>query len=305
MGVEYIILGAIVVIALLLDFFVFTSKGQEISFRSAAIQSAFWVILSLVFGYYVYELMGRDRTLEYYVAYVMEKSLSVDNIVVFILIFKSFRVKRQSEYMALTIGILLAIVMRIVFIVLGVALVSRFELLLVFFGLFLIYTSYRMMFAGEEEEDFNPQESRVFRFLSKRFRINMEDDRPTFLSRIGGKRALSKLGLVVLMIAFSDFIFALDSLPTVLGISQDQYVILSSNILAVLGLRALFYLMQNAVERFRYLTQGVALVLFFIGAKLVLGFLGLHIDTAVSLAVVLITLGASIVYSVIKEEKDA
>ncbi len=304
MSTEYIILSAIVIVALLLDFFVFTKKGQDISFRSATIQSIFWVALSLVFGIYVYQLYGREHTLEYYVAYVMEKSLSVDNIVVFIMIFQSFKVRKQSVYKALTIGIILAIVLRIIFIVLGVALVSKFEFLLVFFGLFLVYTSYKMMFAGEDEEA-DPRNSKVFKFISSRFRVSLDDESPRLFTTLNGKRALSKLGLVVMMIALSDFVFALDSLPTVLAISQNQFVILSSNILAVLGLRALYYLMQNAIDKFKYLAQGVAFVLFFIGAKLILGYLGLHIDTMASLAVVLLSLGGSILYSVYKDKKDA
>lgn len=301
---EYIVFGVIVAIALLLDFFVLSKSGRDISFQSATLQSIFWIVLSLVFGIYVYLNHGYDRTIEYYVAYIMEKSLSVDNIVVFIMIFRAFQVKKENIYKALTIGIILAIVMRIVFIVVGVALVSRFEIILVFFGLFLIITAYRMMFP-REDEDGDPRDGKVYKFIESRFRINMESDTRKFFTTLNGKRALSKIGLVILMVAFSDFVFALDSLPTVLAISRDQFVVLSSNVFAVLGLRALYYLMQNAIEKFKYLQQGVAFVLFFIGVKLVLSFLNLHIPEMASLVVVLISLGFSILYSVYKKDPDA
>ncbi len=301
---EYIVFGVLVVVALILDFFVFSKQGQDISFRSATIQSIFWIVLSLAFGLYIREHHGHARMVEYYVAYVMEKSLSVDNIVVFIMIFQSFNVRKNNIYKALTIGILLAIIMRVVFIFLGVALVSRFELILVFFGLFLIYTAYMMMFSHEDEQS-DPKEGKVYKFIAKYFRIALDDESSRFIGWKNGKRALTKLGLVVLMIAFSDFVFALDSLPTVLAISRDQYVIMSSNVLAVLGLRALYYLMKNAIDKFIYLAKGVAFVLFFIGVKLILSFMGYHISENVSLMVVLITLGSSILLSLRKTDSNA
>ncbi len=302
---EYIVFGALVIVALILDFFVFSKRGQDISFRSATIQSIFWIVLSLAFGLYVREHHGPQRMIEYYVAYVMEKSLSVDNIVVFIMIFESFRVPKKNIYKALTIGILLAIVMRVLFIILGVELVNRFEIILVFFGLFLVYTSYIMMFADKDEPK-DPRNGKVFKFIASRFRINLDDESSKFVTSKNGKPALSKLGLVILMIAFSDFVFALDSLPTVLAISRDQFVVMSSNVLAVLGLRALYYLMKNAIDKFFYLSQGVAFVLFFIGVKLILSFLGYHISETISLFVVLIVLGVSILVSLPKNSrKDA
>ncbi len=300
---EYIFFGVVVVVALVLDMFVLAKRGQDISFRSATIQSIFWVALSLAFGYYVYQNHGYERTVEYYTAYLMEKSLSVDNIVVFIMIFNSFKVPKKNIYSALTIGILLAIIMRVAFIVAGVALVSRFEILLVFFGLFLLVTAFRMMVPqGDEEEDI--RDGKTYKFIASRFPINLEDHHSRIFSRLGGKLVLTQFGLVVIMIAFTDFIFALDSLPTVLAISQDQFVVLSSNVFAVLGLRALYYLMQNAIEKFKYLQQGVAFVLFFIGAKLIITFLGFHIPEQASLFVVVLSLGFSIIFSIIKNKQD-
>ncbi len=301
---EYIIFGVVVLVALVLDMFVLAKRGQDISFRSATIQSVFWIALSLAFGYYVYVHHGYPRMVEYYTAYLMEKSLSMDNIVVFIMIFNTFQVPKKNIYTALTIGILLAIILRVVFIVAGVALVSRFEIILVFFGLFLLITAFRMM-VPQSEEDEDVREGRIYKFISSRFPIDLEDHRSRMFSRSNGKRVLTQFGLVVIMISFTDFIFALDSLPTVLAISQDQFVVLSSNVFAVLGLRALYYLMQNAIEKFQYLQQGVAFVLFFIGAKLIVSFLGFHIPENVSLFVVLLSLGFSIIYSVIKNKQNA
>jgi tellurite resistance protein TerC len=237
----------------------------------------------------------------------MEWSLSVDNIFVFILIFHSFKVKEKNYSRVLLIGIMMAIVFRILFITIGVALVAQFHWILYLFGIFLLYTGYKM-FVTNEEESFEPQDTKVYRFLKKYLPLTTHDGNGRFIIRENSKPVYTTLFVVVVLLASIDLVFAMDSIPAVMGISKDKLVIYTSNIFAVLGLRSLFFLLRTAVNKFDYLQQGIAVVLIFIGIKM-LGetiidhWIDKTIQTFISLGVILICISGSIIYSIQKDKK--
>ncbi len=243
----------------------------------------------------------------------MEWSLSIDNIFVFILIFSFFRVKESSAGRALLIGILLAIIFRILFIALGIELINRFHWILYIFGFFLLYTGFKLFFQKQEEE-YNPANSSIYRIVSKLLRVTDIEPNGKFIIRVKGKVFFTSLSMVVLMLAATDIVFALDSIPTVVSLvrespnipftSDDILVIYSSNIFAVLGLRSLFFLLRGAVDAFKYLQQGIAVVLVFIGAKMLLEFFDIRISIYHSLLVIVICLTGAILFSVYKKRKD-
>jgi len=221
---------------------------------------------------------------------------------VFILIFNSFKVKEKNHSRILLIGILMAIVFRIVFITLGVALVAKFHWILYGFGIFLLYTGYKM-FTTNEDDTFEPHETKVYKFLKKYLPIASHDGNGKIMIRENGKPVYTTLFVVVVLLATTDLVFAMDSIPAVLGISNEKLVIYTSNIFAVLGLRSLFFLLRGAVNKFDYLQQGIAIVLAFIGIKM-LGeyyldqWLDKTIQTVLSLGVILVCISGSIIYSI-------
>jgi len=258
----------------------------------------------LALGFFVFMWVeeGQKLAFEYLSGYLMEWSLSIDNIFVFILIFDAFKVKEQYLSRVLLIGILLAIVFRVIFITVGVALVAKFAWILYLFGLFLLYTGYKMFSAGEDEA-FDPHKSKIYLFLKKFLPITNEDGDGKFMMRIGGKPMYTSLFVVVVLLAAIDLVFALDSIPAVMGISMSSLVIYTSNIFAILGLRSLFFLLRGAVNQFEHLQQGIAIVLIFIGVKM----LGEHYISMVmskntqvllSLLVIVFSITGSILYSI-------
>jgi tellurite resistance protein TerC len=259
-------------------------------------------MLALGFFVFMWVEEGQKLAFEYLSGYLMEWSLSIDNIFVFILIFDAFKVKEQYLSRVLLIGILLAIVFRVIFITVGVALVAKFAWILYLFGLFLLYTGYKMFSAGEDEA-FDPHKSKIYLFLKKFLPITNEDGDGKFMMRIGGKPMYTSLFVVVVLLAAIDLVFALDSIPAVMGISMSSLVIYTSNIFAILGLRSLFFLLRGAVNQFEHLQQGIAIVLIFIGVKM----LGEHYISMVmskntqvllSLLVIVFSITGSILYSI-------
>lgn len=300
--ITYLVFGVVLTLALIFDLGLLSKKGKKVTIRQALFQTCFWVILALAFGIFIYFEDGKIQALEFLSAYLMEWSLSIDNIFVFILIFTSFSVKEIYYGRALIIGILLAIVFRIVFITVGVALVDRFHWILYLFGVFLVYTGFKMFSAGDEKE-FDPQTSSVYKWMKRILPLTPHDGGGRFTVKEGGKRKYTILFVVVVMLAFIDVVFALDSIPAVMGISRDLMVIYTSNIFAVLGLRSLFFLLRGAVDKFDFLQQGIAIVLVFIGLKM----LGEHwinqwIDkqaqVILSLGVIVLCISGGILYSI-------
>ena len=272
----YIVFGTILAASLVADLGLLSKKGKVISIKQALMQTFFWVSLALAFCVYMWIENGQKPALEYLSAYLMEWSLSIDNIFVFILIFSAFSVKEKHYGRVLLIGIMMAIVFRIIFITVGVALVEKFHWVLYLFGVFLVVTGYKMFVAGDDEE-FNPQESKVYRFMKKFMPLTNHDGNGKFMIRENGKPVYTTLFVVIIMLAAIDLVFALDSIPAVMGIVDTKtegyepiarLVIYTSNIFAVLGLRSLFFLLRGAVSKFDYLQQGIAIVLVFIGIKM-------------------------------------
>ena len=306
--VTYLVFGLVVLIALVFDLGLLSKKNKTISIKTAFIQTLFWVALAVCFFVFMWLEQGKTAAIEYISAYLMEWSLSIDNIFVFIIIFSAFKIKEKYYGRVLLIGILMAILLRIIFITAGVALVQKAEWLLYIFGVFLIYTGYKM-FTATEEEEFKPQESKAYKFLQKILPITLEDIDGKYIVRKNGKPLYTVLFVVIIMLSLTDLVFALDSIPAVMGISRDRLVIYTSNIFAVLGLRSLFFLLRGAVTKFDFLQQGIAIVLIFIGAKMLLEH---YVDswisktslTIISLGVIVVCISGSIVYSIYNNKKN-
>jgi tellurite resistance protein TerC len=300
--VTYIVFGVLLILALTFDLGLLSKKNQTITIRQALYQTFFWVALALGFFVFMWVERGQVIAFEYISAYLMEWSLSIDNIFVFILIFSSFAVKAKHIPRVLLIGIMMAIIFRVIFITVGVVLVERFHWILYLFGAFLLYTGYKM-FHSTDDEEFDPHDTRLFRYMNKVLPLAKHDGDGKFVVREDGKRLYTSLFVVVIMLAAIDLVFALDSIPAVMGISRDKMVIYTSNIFAVLGLRSLFFLLRGAVSKFDYLQQGIAIVLVFIGLKM----LGEHwinqwmdksTQVLISLGVILVCISGSIFYSI-------
>lgn len=306
--VTYLVFGAVLLVALIFDLGLLSKKDKKVTIRQALYQTFFWVTLALGFGVFVWIEKGQTTALEYISAYLMEWSLSIDNIFLFILIFSSFGVKEKHYGRVLLIGILMAIIFRIIFITVGVALVAKFHWLLYVFGAFLVYTGYKMFTANHEEEK-DPHDMLVYRWIKKLLPLVPHDGGGKYVVKDNGKRKYTILFVVVIMLAAIDLVFALDSIPAVMGISTDRLVIYTSNIFAVLGLRSLFFLLRGAVTKFDYLQQGIAIILVFIGLKMLGEYwinqtgISKTIQVFISLAVILICICGSIFYSIFMDKK--
>lgn len=236
----YAVFGIVIVLALIFDLGLLSKKGQVMSIKKALLQTCFWVTLSLGFFAFIWYEDGSRTAVEYLSAYLMEWSLSVDNIFVFILIFGFFKIRETNYARVLLIGILMAIIFRAIFITVGVALISQFSWILYIFGAILVYTGIKM-FVVDQEEEFKPEENFAYRFMQKYMRISHADPHGKFTIKHGNKVYFTTLSVVVVMLAVTDLIFALDSIPAVFAISKEPLVVYTSNIFAVLGLRSLFF----------------------------------------------------------------
>ena len=296
---SYLIFGIVLIGSIIFDLGLLSRKAHSISIKQAFIQTIFWVSLAMAFFIFVWFEDGKIKALEYISAYLMEWGLSIDNIFVFILIFSFFQIPENHSNRVLFLGILLAIVLRVIFITVGIVLVDRFYWILYIFGAFLVYTGFKM-FIVNTEEDFDPANNAVYKFLKKILPLSNDNSSGKFTQKINGKRHYTMLFVVMIMLAATDIVFALDSIPAVFSITQDKMVIYTSNIFAVLGLRSLFFLLRSAVNKFSYLKEGIAIVLIFIGLKMLISFFGIHLHIAISLMVIVLCLGGSILFSVYK-----
>lgn len=264
--------NAVVLAILFFDLVVLHEKTDSTSVRQAAIWSVTWVALSLSFAVGVYRVMGRESGLEFLTGYLIEYALSVDNIFVFVLIFAYFKVPRQYQHRVLFWGIIGALVLRGGMIVAGSALVARFEWILYLFGAFLVFTGVKMA-RQTDESDYNPERDPVLRLARKMMPVTRDYDGEKFFVRrpdAAGvlRRAATPLFIVLVLVDTTDVIFATDSIPAIFSVTRDPFIIYTSNICAVLGLRALYSLLASVVDKFRYLKLGLSLVLIFIGAKM-------------------------------------
>ena len=291
-----------VFIALAIDLFSFKRRNRELSMRAAVQRSVIWVVLSLAFNFFVWKWRGPDTGLDFFTGYLIEYSLSVDNIFIFVLIFTYFRVPPRSQHRVLVWGILGALIMRGVMIWLGVALVQRFHFVLYIFGAFLLITGLRMLFGGHGKIDF--EKSFFMKFCRRQLPITPTFHGRRFAVRIAGRVMFTPLLLVLLLIDVMDLIFAVDSIPAVFAITTDQFIVYTSNICAILGLRSLYFLLAHMVDRFVYLKTGLAIVLGFVGTKMIVAD-HFPIPNWISLAVILVVLGITITVSMLATKSSA
>ncbi len=304
----YLVFSVVIVLALIFDLGLLSKKNQVITLKTALIQTAFWVLLSIAFcGFIWFENeggYGKTDAVSYFSAYLLEWSLSIDNIFVFIIIFTFFGVKEKNYSRVLLLGILMAIFFRIIFIAIGSQLVAKFDWVMYIFGVFLVYTGIKM-FGSNEEEEFAPDKNWAFKLLQKIMRTTNEEPNGRFIIVKDKKIFFTKLAMVVVMLGLIDLVFAIDSIPAVFSIIPDpakKMLIYSSNIFAVLGLRSLFFLLRGAANRFNYLQQGIAIVLLFIGIKMLIT-KWVHLPVWISLLVIIFCISGSIFYSVWHKEK--
>jgi tellurite resistance protein TerC len=289
-----------VLFLLALDLGVFHRHAHAVSMKEAGIWSAVWISLALIFNAGLYVFTGPGPAMEFFTGYVIEKSLSIDNIFVFVLIFTFFKVPDRYQHRVLLWGVLGALVMRAALIFAGTALIERFHWIMYFFGGFLLITGIKMAFQKHEAGD--PSKSWVVRTFKRLMPVSDEYDGDHFFTVKNGVRYATPLLLVLVMVESSDLIFAADSIPAIFAVTTDPFLVYTSNVFAILGLRSLYFLLANAVTKFRFLKLGLALVLSFVGLKmLVVEFF--HLSTAVSLSVILSILFTSVVASLMIPEK--
>ena len=284
---------------LLLDLLVFNRKAHAIRLREALLQTAGWVTLALCFNYFVYRSMGHEAGLQWLTGYLIEEALSVDNLFVFLLIFTYFKVPAEYQHRILFWGILGALILRAVFILAGAALLAKFHFLFYILGAFLVYTGIRMALSAGGEPEVDPQNNPVVRFLSRHLPITKQLDGGNFFTRREGVRFATPLLVVLVMVETTDVVFAADSIPAILAISRDTFIVYTSNVFALLGLRSLYFALARLMKAFHYLNYGLALILVFIGSKLLAeDFLRTHFDLEIPVPVSLGVVGALLLGSI-------
>ena len=285
---------------LLFDILVLHRRAHVIHTKEAAIESAVWVGIGLSFTLVMWVAFGRSAAVEYISGYLIEQSLSIDNVFVWAMIFTHFKVPRESQHRTLFWGIFGALVMRITFIFLGVAVITRFNIVMIGFGLFLIYTGIKVLRSGDD--DTNPSDTRVMKIFHRFVPTSDELDGQKLFTKINGVRIATPLLAVLVVIEISDLVFAVDSVPAVLAVSREQFIVFASNAFAILGLRALYFLVADLKDRFVYLKTAISVILVYVGAKMIVTYWR-HVPTVLSLGVIVATLTIAIVASVVHDRK--
>jgi tellurite resistance protein TerC len=264
----WIFFNVFVLLMLALDLGVFHRKSHEVSVKEALTWTFVWIFLSLIFNVIIYFWKGQQQALEYFTGYLVEKALSVDNIFVFIMIFTYFQIPTKYQHKVLFWGIIGALIMRVIFIFAGVALLERFHFTIYIFGALLIFTGIKMF--NHNSSKINPNKNPVLKFFKKFMPVTqtLHDDK--FFTKIDGRRFATPLFLVLILIETTDLIFAVDSIPAILAITQDQFIVYTSNVFAILGLRSLYFALAGVIHRFWLLSYGLAVVLIFVGIKMTL-----------------------------------
>lgn len=297
------VFGLIILLFLLIDLGVFNKTAHKISTRSALYQSIFWVCVSTAFGFliYRYDNGGTDAAIEYFTAYLTEYALSVDNIFVILLILKYFKVKEEYYHKILFWGILGAVVFRGLFIFVGAYFIHKFEFLLYGFGVFLIYSGIKIYFEDSDEK-IDPEKNPILRFCRKYLPLTDDEAGGKFIVRTPQLK-FTPLFLVIVLIETTDLIFAVDSIPAAFAITQNEFLIYTSNIFAVLGLRAMFFLLSGIIDKFYLLQKGLSIILFFIGAKMLLEIFDVEMPPGLSFTVIAVTLTLSVIFSIFIPKK--
>lgn len=303
-NVLYSIFGAVIIIFLIFDLGFFNKDAKKVSLKSATYQSIFWIVISVAFGYLIYRYYGGTVImLEFFSAYVAEYALSVDNIFVILLILRYFKVEETYYHKILFWGVLGAIVFRAIFIFLGAFLVAEFHWILYIFGAFLVYSGVKIFFQ-KEESDLDPEKNVIIQFARKYLNITKGNFSGKFVIKRGKKILFTPLFLVILLVESTDLIFAVDSIPAVFAITQNEFILYTSNIFAILGLRAKFFILAGIIDKFYLLQKGLSFILIFIGAKMLLEFVHIHINTLVSFSVIFSTLLLSILLSLLIPQRS-
>jgi tellurite resistance protein TerC len=297
----WIIFNAAILVLLFIDLAVLNRGNRVVPFKKALLMSAFWIGLALAFAIFIHQWMGPTKALEFVTGYLLEEALSVDNLFVFILLFAYFKVPQEEEKTVLFWGIIGALIMRGTFILSGVALVQRFHWILYVFGLFLIYTGFQLMVEGDQETD--PSNNIVLKFCRRFLPLTESYEGRSFLVRRSGKVFFTPLFVVLLVVETTDILFAVDSIPAILSITRDSFIVYTSNVFAILGLRSLYFALAGMMKLFHYLNYGLSVVLIFIGAKMLLPE-RYHIPTWIALVVIAGVLAIAVIASLLFPRKD-
>lgn len=298
---QWIAFNAVILFLLVLDLVVFNRKAHEITIKEALGWSAFWISLALVFNVWVALEYGKVIGLQWFTGYLIEKSLSVDNLFVFLLLFTYFKVPGKYQHKVLFWGIIGALVMRGVLILLGAALIARFHWILYLFGIFLVFTGLKMLFSSAEE-DVHPEKNIVVRMFKKIFPVKAEYHWDLFFIKVDGKRYATLLFIVLIVVETTDLVFAVDSIPAIFAITTDPFIVYTSNVFAILGLRSLYFALAGMMDMFHYLRHGLAIVLTFIGVKMLVMDI-FPIPIGLALGVVGTVLTVSIIASIVRARK--
>ncbi len=289
---------------LALDLGVFHRDSHVITTREALVWCGVWASLALGFCALLHFWRGAETAQQFLAGYLIELCLSVDNVFVFILVFAYFKVPAKWQHRVLFWGILGAVVMRAIFILVGVSVLERFHWVIYIFGAFLVYTGFKMAFAGGSEEDVHPEKNLAVRIFRRIYPVSPAMDGGRFFTHFNGKRMATPLFVVLIVVESTDLVFALDSLPAVLAITRDGFVALTSNIFAILGLRSLYFALNGIMQLFRFLKIGLSVILVFIGVKMLITYFNIHVDTTVSLGVIGGVLLTSVLASVLIKVKE-
>ncbi|HCY76008.1 MAG TPA: tellurium resistance protein TerC [Ignavibacteriales bacterium] len=287
---------------LFIDLYVTDHRRGKISLKASLIWSGVWIFTALLFNLFLYFYLedGHTKALEFITGYIIEKSLSVDNLFVFLMIFSVMDIKPENQPHILKWGILSAIVFRIIFIFAGVALINLFHPIIYVFAIILLIASYKMAFGGEQKIDV--ENNWLIKIARKYFKLNTAYEGRKFFIKFNKKFYITTTFLTLLLIESSDIVFAVDSIPAIIAITKDTFIIISSNIFAILGLRALYFALAGLVDLFVYLKYGVAIILFYVGIKMLLSEI-YKIPTEFSLAIIILFLGGSIILSLFKRNR--
>ncbi|MFM2282980.1 MAG: hypothetical protein RL222_484 [Bacteroidota bacterium] len=294
--------NAFVLIMLALDLGVFHKKTHEVKVKEALIWTAVWIALAMVFNAGIFYFFGKEKGVEFLTGYVIEKSLSVDNIFVFIMVFSYFQIPTKYQHKVLFWGVLGALVMRAIFIFAGVALISKFHWIIYIFGGFLIFTGFKMLF--QEDKPIEPEKNPLIKLVRKILPVSNELHGDKFIIKQGAKTIATPLLLVLVLIEFTDLIFAVDSIPAILAISKDPFIVYTSNVFAIMGLRSLYFALSGITQYFVYLKYGLAAILIFVGTKMsIVDFY--KVPVLLSLLIIVTILAISVIASLmVKSTED-
>src|SRR3954454_10855973 len=285
-----------------LDLGLFKRKAHTIKYREAWIWSAVWITLAMLFAGIVFYYLGTQPGFEFLTGYIIELSLSVDNLFVFLLIFSYFKVPAKFQHRVLFWGVMGALFMRLTMIFVGATLINRFHWIIYIFGAFLVYTGIKMF--RQEEIDVQPEQNLLIRGVTRFLPITRHYEEEKFFTKANGKRTGTLLLLVLIVVEVTDLVFAVDSIPAIFAVTTNTFIVYTSNVFAILGLRSMYFLLAGVVDKFRYLRVGLAIVLTFIGLKMLVGAFGFHISTKISLVFVAVVLAGSVVTSLIVAPHD-